>query len=196
LMKQIKFKKTEMELNEAYRRVMQWFFSYPTREVNLNDLTKLIRISKSTANKVVLRLGREGFLEVKELGKVWRISCNQQHSYNTTRKIAYNLELIFESGIIDAILHWPSEIQNPRSIILFGSYRKGDDTETSDIDVAVETLGNEEIKIIELGIINKLGYRRRVKVNILKFTRNKIDMNLFTNIVNGICLYGLLEARP
>ena len=173
--------------------MLYWFFSYPTKEISLNDLTKLVNISKSTANKVVKQLAQEEFLTLNQLGGIWRISCNQQHPYNTTRKIAYNLELISESGIIEAIL---ANFSNPRSITIFGSYRKGDDVETSDIDFAVETLDNEEVKIFNLGKIPQLGYRHNINVNILKFTRNKIDLNLFANIVNGIVIYGFLEARP
>jgi len=193
-MEKIKFKKTRiLELNDAYLKVMCWFFSYPTQEISLNDLVELVNISKTTAKKVVNRLLKEEFLARDILGRMWRIKCNQKHPFNMTRKIAYNLQLIYESGIIDGILN---SISNPRSMILFGSYRKGDDTENSDIDIAVETLDDEEVKIENVGIIPSLGYRKDVKVNILKFSRNKIDLNLFTNIANGIVLYGLLEVHP
>ena len=121
-MKTIKFKKTRIiELNNAYYRVLYWFFSYPNKEVSLNDLVQLTSISKTTAHLVVTRLLKEEFLTVDILGGMWRIQCNQRHPFNTTRKIAYNLELVYESGIIDGILN---TISNPRSIILFGSYRK------------------------------------------------------------------------
>ncbi len=192
-MKQVKFKKTEfLEINDAYRKVMYWFFSFPTKEVSLNDITKLAGISKSTANKVVTQLANEGFLKISPLGKIWRISCNQQHIFNTMRKIPYNLELIYGSGIIGAVL---KNTENPRAIVLFGSYRKGDDTDNSDIDIAVETFDDEEIKILDLGNVPILGYRQNVKVHLVKFARNRIDLNLFTNIANGIVLYGLLEVR-
>ncbi|MBI2549310.1 nucleotidyltransferase domain-containing protein [Candidatus Woesearchaeota archaeon] len=192
-MKPVKFKKTELiELNEAYKKTLYWFFSYPTKEVSLNDLTKRVNISKTTANTVVRQLATEGFLKINKLGNIWRITCDQQHPYNMTKKIAYNLELIYEAGIIEAIL---SLFENPVSIALFGSYRKGDDTDQSDIDIAVETLDNEEPTVIKIGTIQQFGYRKNVNVNILKFSRNKIDINLFANLVNGIVLYGFLEAR-
>ncbi len=193
-MQQVQFKKVEIvELNDAYRKVLYWFFSYPTREVSLNDLTKLANISKTTANKVITQLQKEGFLKVTTLGNIWRILCIQQHDFNTIRKIPYNLELIYASGIIQAVL---KNIENPRTIILFGSYRKGDDVDNSDIDIAVETFDNQEVKIFELGTLPLLGYRKNVKVNLLKFSRNKIDLNLFANIANGIVIYGFLEAMP
>ena len=193
-MKQAKFKRTgPLELREGYRKATYWFFAYPTREVSLNDLTRLVEISKTTANKTVLQLADEGFLKMDLLGNVWRISCNQKHPFNTTRKIPYNLELVYESGVIEEVL---KAIPSLRSIILFGSYRKGDDIETSDLDIAVETLDDEDVAISHLGTIPQLGYRKNVKVNLLKFSRNKIDLNLFSNIVNGIVLYGFFEARP
>ncbi len=181
------------DLNEAYNRVMRLFFSRPTREASLNDITSAAGVSKSTANRVVKQLAREGFLKVEKLGKLWRIRCDQQHPYNTTRKIAFNLEAIFGSGVIEAVL---SRFQNPRAVILFGSYRKGDDIETSDIDIAVETFGDNDVKIIDIGKVPLMGYRRNVKVEVLQFSRNRIDLNLFSNLANGIVLYGFLEARP
>lgn len=181
------------ELKEAYPKVLLWFFAYPTREIGLNDLSETLKISKTTAHKIVGQLVKEGFLKKEVLGKIWRISCNQDHVYNYSKKIAYHLMLIYESGLIKKV---KKIIQNPRAIILFGSYRKGDDTEKSDIDLAVEVLGNEDLKIENIGVIKKFGYRYTVPVNLYIFSRNKIDLNLFANIANGIVLEGFLEVRP
>ena len=181
------------ELKEAYPKILLWFFAYPTREIGLNDLSEALVISKTTAHRIVEQLVKEGFLKKEVLGKIWRISCNQNHVYNYSKKIAYNLILIYESGIIKKIR---KVIQNPRAIILLGSYRKGDDTEISDIDIAVEVLGNENLKIENIGTIKKFGYRNNVPVNLHIFSRNGIDLNLFANIANGILLEGFLEVRP
>ncbi len=193
-MKPIKFKKTNfLEVNEAYNNILHWFFACPTKEVSLTDLTTLTKVSKTTANRIVTQLKKEGFLKIIHLGNTWRISCNPNHPYNIERKIAYNLQLVYESGTLSEVI---KHFGSPRSIILFGSYRKGDDIDSSDLDIAVEMLDNEETRIFELGIIPQLGYRKNVRVNILKFTRNKVDLNLFANLANGIILYGFLEARP
>lgn len=194
----IKFKKIELlEQNEAYIKVMQWFFSYPLLPISLTDLAKETGISKKTATSIVLRFLEEGFLIKEEIGKAWRISCNQKHIYNLTKKISYNLSLIYqvlyEAGVINEI----AEIAgNPKAIILFGGYRKGDDTDKSDIDLAVEVAGNEELKIVNLGNLPQLGFRKNIPVNLYIFSRNKIDLNLFANIANGIVIAGFLEVRP
>lgn len=173
-------------------KVQSFYFDYPTKEFSLNDLCSILKISKTTANSVVQQLIKEGFLKREITGKLWRISCNQQHPYNTTRKVSYHLSLIYESGIIEYV---HDTIPNARSIILFGSYRKGDDTQESDIDIAVEVLSDEDIKIKEIGKIT-IGYRKEVPVNLHIFSRNKVDLNLFANIANGIALEGFLEVRP
>jgi predicted nucleotidyltransferase len=181
------------ELSDAYEKVLRWFFAYPLTEFSLTDLCKHVQISKTTANTVVRILVEEEFLTLKQVGNIWRIRCNQNHSFNITKKIPYNLELVYFSGIISAILE---QIPNTRCIVLYGSYRKGDDVETSDIDIAVEVLDNMENTMIELGIISQIGYRHNIKVNVLKFTRQNINLNLFVNIANGVVLYGTLEVKP
>ncbi|MBS3093524.1 nucleotidyltransferase domain-containing protein [Candidatus Pacearchaeota archaeon] len=161
--------------------------------MSLNDLASQLSISKTNARTIVLQLVEEGFLSLKELGRLWRISCNKSHFFNYTIKIAYNIENIYESNILGEIR---KVIPNSRAIILFGSYRKGDDTEKSDIDIAVEVIDNEDLRINQLGIIHEIGFRKNVPVNLHIFSRNKIDLNLFANIANGILLDGFLEVRP
>lgn len=188
-----KIKKTELiELNEAYQKVLIWFFSFPDLEIGLNDLSEELRISKTTAKKIVNQLIKEDFLKREILGRIWRISCNKDHIYNYSKKIAYNLTMVYESEIIE---HIHKLIKNSKAIILFGSYRKGDDNDKSDIDIAVEVEDNKEQEILEIGIIPKFGHRKEVMVTLHKFSRNKVDLNLFSNIANGIVLEGFLEVR-
>lgn len=188
------YKADIFELNEAYRKCLFWFFSYPNKEMSLNDLATNLEISKTTARKIVFQLIEDGFLVKEELGKVWRIFVNRNHFYNRTIKICYHLEHIYLNlpWIMQEIY---KSYPNPLAVVLFGSYRKGDDDENSDIDIAIEILDNNNIQIKELGIISQLGYRKNVKINLHIFSRNKIDLNLFNNIANGIVLDGFLEVR-
>lgn len=180
-----------LELTAAYERVMQWFFAYPTREIGLSDLAEALNISKTTAHNAVKMLEQEGFLIVEVLGRVWRISCNTQHTYNYTRKVAYHLRLLYETNCLEAI---HALIPNPKAIVLFGSYRKGDDVEKSDIDIAVEVADTQRLDIVELGVIPQFGFRKDVVVNLHIFSRERTEPNLFANIANGIVLEGFLEV--
>ncbi|MDP1729475.1 MAG: nucleotidyltransferase domain-containing protein [archaeon] len=191
--RELKLKKVEqLELNQGALSVLHWFFAYPEVKITLTELSKELGISKKTASRVVTDLAKKNFLIVEQIGRSWRIHCNIQHPYNRIYKIGQNLSLVYSSGIIEEIY---GLIGNPKAIILFGSYRKGDDIGTSDLDIAIEILGNEDLRILNLGTIAQLGFRKNVQVNLHIFSRNKIDLNLFANITNGIVLDGFLEAR-
>lgn len=183
----------QLEQNWGVLSVLYWFFAYPEVKTTLSELAKELGISKKTASKVVTDLAKEEFLIVEQIGKAWGIHCNIQHHYNRTIKIGYNLSTVYSSGIIQEVYNL---VGNPKAIILFGSYRKGDDIGSSDLDIAVEIVGNSDLEIKHIGNLAKLGFRKNVPVNIHVFTRNKIDLNLFANIANGIVLDGFFEVRP
>ncbi|MFB6246896.1 MAG: nucleotidyltransferase domain-containing protein [Candidatus Pacearchaeota archaeon] len=193
--KKIKQKRDSEFLKEAEARskVMYWFFAYPSKSFSLNDLVQNLEVSKTTVNRVVKDLIKEGFLEKEEIGKTWKINCNRQHPFNEDVKIPYNLSLVYQSGIVDAIYDlYPSA----KAIVLFGSYRKGDDNSESDLDIAVELLDDEPLEVQNLVELAEFGYRKNVPVNLHMFSRNKVDLNVFCNIANGIVLSGFLEVRP
>ena len=178
---------------DAIVKLQYWFFAFPTESFSLNDLVDALGIAKTTANRIVTELIKIGFLKKEVFGKIWRISTDKAHRFHLTRKVPFHLQLIYES---DILLHIREEIQGIRSITLFGSYRKGDDTEESDLDIAVEVVDDRDVEVTQLGIMKKLGYRENVPVNLHIFSRNHIDLNLFANIANGIVLEGFLEVRP
>lgn len=177
----------------SFLKIMHWFFDYPEKEMSLSDLSSVTGVPKARASKIVSSLVKQGFLMREILGKIWRISCNQNHAYNTSIKVPSHLSYIYHSGILQEVAR---RFPGARAIILFGSYRKGDDMDTSDIDIAVEVLGNVPLTIEPLMKLPRIGYRKNVQVNIHVFSRKRIDINLFTNIANGIILYGLLEVKP
>ena len=179
--------------DEHTQKIIAWFFAFPDAEMSLNELSEALKMSKITANAAVVQLQKTEFIKIKNIGGTWQISCNKQHTYNFTKKIAYNLAQIYNSKIIEEV---HKKIPHAKAIILFGSYRKGDDTEKSDIDIAVEVSGNETLKIKELMILPTFGYRKNVQVNLHVFSRKHTDINLFSNIANGIILEGFLEVKP
>ena len=68
-------------IKDAYYKVLHWFFAYPTKHFTLNELAKQLQISKITANQIVTKLIKKDFLRKEVLGRLWRISANQNHFY-------------------------------------------------------------------------------------------------------------------
>ena len=182
-----------VEESGAYQKALRWFYDYPDKEISLSELCTNIGVSKTAGNKAVTKLEKEGFLIKKIFGRVWAIKADRTHPYFRIGKLPIHLDGILRSGIVEEVLN---RIPQARAIILFGSYRTGEDGSTSDIDIAVEVIGNQDPHTIELGVISEFGYRKQVKVNLLVFSRNRIDISLFNNIANGIVLQGFLEVRP
>ena len=72
--------------------------------------------------------------------------------------------------------------------------KKGEDDEDSDIDISVEVHGGIETGTFEYEEFAEVEKILKRKISIHVFNRKKIDSNIFTNIANGIVLYGLLEV--
>src|SRR3989338_497351 len=133
---------------ETINKVLYWFFAYPSREIGLSDLANETKIAKTTANRIVRNMEKAGVLEVTRIGKVWRIKVNQENGLYRQMKVAYNVGRIYREELKERILEY---MPNPQTIVLFGSCRYGTDTEKSDIDIAVEVIGDGEMQIIEIG---------------------------------------------
>jgi len=172
--------------------VMSLFFKYPGIEFALSEVARKTKISKATVSKIIANLKKCGFVEVINLGVVYRIRANTENWIYQREKIAHNFASIYRSNIVEFLV---KEFNNPKCIVLLGSFRKGEDDKDSDVDIAVEVSGK-----IETGIFNYDEFRefedivgRKVAVHV--FNRKKITNNVFTGIANGIVLYGLLEVH-
>ena len=78
--------------------------------------------------------------------------------------------------------------------MLFGSYRKGEDGDGSDIDIAVEVPEGAKTGIFHFEELAAFEKAMERKVTVHAFGRKDIDENLFVSIANGIVLYGFLEV--
>ena len=95
-----------------------------------------------------------------------------------------NLRQLYESGLIDFL---EKEFAGA-TIILFGSYARGEDTTSSDIDIAV--IGRKE-KYLKLTEFEKT-LERTIFLNFYHSFK-EIHKNLKENIFNGIVLIGGVE---
>lgn len=178
---------------------------YPYMDFTLSEIARKAHVSKSMASSIIQKMKKEEFIILEEIGeKMWRIRANIENPHFKEWKILNNLSLIFESPIIGFL----SEHFNPKAIILFGSFRWGEDGRDSDIDIAVEVLEDKELEIISLKKLAKRlkdmkfskgaerfekDIERNVQVHI--FNKKHINTNLFNSIANGIVLDGFLEVR-
>ena len=179
-------------IQNALQRVLEVLFRYPEKEFSLSDLAKEAGVAKPHIGAILTSLEQLGFITITRLTKIWRIKANQQSRNFIKSKIIYNLNFIYQSGLIEFLTE---HFGNPKSIILFGSFRRGEDFSASDIDIAIETDETEEYKTIGLRILSDFEREIGRKIQIHLFTRKDIDVHVFNNIANGIVLSGFLEVK-
>lgn len=174
---------------------------YPFNSFTLSEIAQKVGISKSTASRVLTQLQKEGFITIGQIANLWRVQFNINNPQAIGTKMGMNLIAIYNARIADYVIF---KFGTPKAIMLFGSYRKGEDGPDSDIDIAIEISEERELEIISLEKFKddasialkewEKSAERKIKLHF--FHRKHIDQNLFINIANGILLYGLLEVNP
>ena len=190
----IVLKKNLMLYQETARnKVLEILLKFPDREFSLSDLAKEAGVAKANIGKILEDLQELEFIQITKLSKIWRIKSNQQNQFFVRSKIVYNLNFVYQSGMIEFLVDY---FKNPKSIILFGSFRNGEDLSNSDIDLAVEIEETKEYETFNLKELSEFERSINKKIQIHLFNRKCIDAGLFNNIANGIKLFGFLEVKP
>ena len=174
------------------QRVLGILYLYPDREFSLSGLARGAHVAKSNIAPMLRKLEKGGIIVIVRLSTIWRIRANQDSRSFIHGKIGYNLGMLYQSGLIEALEDF---FHNPPAIILFGSFRKGYDISSSDIDIAIE---NPELSGHSIGMLEEFAgfekiFKRRIQIH--QFNRESVDASVFSNIVNGIVLSGFLEFR-
>lgn len=198
-------KKNEQSLDKesGIRRVLNELMLSPNDEFSLSELAEKAGISKPNMGGILKQLQEKGLVQISKLATIWRIQANTQNWEFRKRKIATNISGIYESGVVEFLAN---TFNNPKAIILFGSFRRGEDGTNSDIDIAIEDEKKEGILSTSLDDLLKTEEekqalrqyesqtRRRIQIHF--FNRKKVDQNVFKNIANGVVLWGFLEVKP
>jgi len=180
-------------VQNSIQRVLEVLFQRPEQEFSLSDLAKEAEVAKSHIGEILAQLERLGFITVVKLTKIWRIKANQQSENFLKSKIVYNLNFIYQSGLVEFL---NEHFGSPKAIVLFGSFRRGEDFSTSDIDIAIETDETGEYRTVGLQILS--GFEKEInrKIQLHLFNRKNVDTHVFSNIANGILLSGFLDVKP
>ncbi|MEK6913106.1 MAG: nucleotidyltransferase domain-containing protein [Nanoarchaeota archaeon] len=161
--------------------------------LNQRDIAKTLKVSPTAVSKALPLLEKEKLIEVKRLNKINLLSIkfNRDSQIAINLKKLENLKLIYESELLDFL----NDAFLGCTIILFGSYSKGEDINMlfpeghkSDIDIAV--IGMRDKKI-DLTKFEKL-LEREININFYESWKI-IDQHLKNNILNGVILHGGVE---
>ena len=172
--------------NCSILKIAKVFFQEPTTAHYLKEISKKAQLAHTSVSKHLKELIKQDIIEVKSEKKgkrnfpVYHAKMNE--TFKRYKRI-HNLYVFEDSKIIPYL----KDNCMPRSMTLFGSFAKGEDTEDSDIDIFIES----KEKPIKLEV-----YKRKLKRKIqlhFKENFNEYPKELKNNILNGIVFQGYRE---
>lgn len=176
----------KQELTVLQQEILRLLFVKAGMSLNQRGIARILEVTQPAVIKALPKLEEEGLINVKqdEDSKRWSIELNRDNHKVIQLKRVDNLRQIYSSGLADFL---EKEFAGA-TIILFGSYSKGEDTTTSDIDIAV--IGRKEKKL-DLTIFDKT-LERTILVNFYPSFK-EVHKHLRENLFNGIVFAGGVE---
>lgn len=176
----------KQELTTLQQEILRLLFVKAGMSLNQRGIARMLEVTSPAVMKAIPKLEEEGLVNVKqdEDSKRWSIELNRDNHKVIQLKRVDNLRQVYNSGLADFL---EKEFAGA-TIILFGSYSKGEDTTTSDIDIAV--IGRKEKKI-ELTSFDKT-LERTIFINFYPSFK-EVHKHLRENLFNGIVLAGGVE---
>ncbi len=176
----------------AKNKIIEVLFRYPEKEFSLSDLAREAGVAKANIGKILEEFQEVGLISIEKLSKIWRIKANQTNWLYVRSKIVYNLNFVYKSGLVEFLVDY---FKNPKAVVLFGSFRKGEDLSNSDIDIAIESDEFKEYQSMGLRELAEFEQIIGRRIQIHLFSRENVDIEVFNNIANGILLWGFLEVK-
>ncbi|MFH0869065.1 MAG: nucleotidyltransferase domain-containing protein [archaeon] len=176
----------KLKLTNLQREILGLLFVKAGVQLNQRQIAKSLGVSQPAVVKALPKLEEADLIKISQdkESKRWAIELNRDNHRVVHLKRADNLKQVYESGLADFL---EKEFAGA-SVILFGSYSKGEDMVNSDIDIAV--VGRKE-KDVDLSDFEKtLG--RQIIINFYE-SFGKIHKHLKENLCNGIMLAGGVE---
>ena len=166
-------------------KILNLFFENSNKEFYIREIARVIKIHPNTVMKQVNFLVKEGLLIRKKTKVTVQISANIENPKFIYYKRINNLKKIYDSGVIEYLIE---KFNHPEAIVLYGSYSKGEDTEKSDIDIAIVTKRSIELDLTE--------FEKKLKksIHLIDIIPSKAQKEFINNLINGITLYGNLSV--
>ena len=176
----------KLELTNLQQKILRLLFVRVGTSLNQRQIAKYLKVTQPAVMKAIPSLEKQNLIKMQQdkETKRWSIELNRENHKVMHLKRVDNLKQIYESGLADFL---EKEFAGA-TIILFGSYSRGEDIINSDIDIAV--IGRSD-KLIGLTNYEK-NLERKININFYDSFKN-IHKHLKENLCNGIMLVGGIE---
>jgi len=177
--------KVKLLKDRVLEKIFRKIFEDPSKAHYVRELAVEAGVSPNSVINVVKKLEKEGLVTREVKKHIVEIKANVENYKFITQKRVFNLASIYSSGIVEFLV----KEYNPKAIALFGSYSRGEDVKGSDIDIAVIT---DKTEVGDLAAFEK-PLNKKVHISLVQY--NKISDEFYTNLINGIVLFGYLDKK-
>lgn len=176
----------KQKLTRLQQEIIRLFFIKAGKDLNQRRIANYLKVSQTAVAKALPFLEEQKLIKIEQdiESKRWSVELNRDNYKTMQLKRIDNLRQIYESGLADFL----EQKFAGATIILFGSYSKGEDTLTSDIDIAVVGRKSKEAVFTDF---NKM-LEREIRINFYDSFK-RIHRNLKENLFNGFILSGGVE---
>ncbi len=174
---------SKVKFTRLQDRIMDFLFKNPTTSFMGKEIADKLKVSKTAVSKAIDNLVKSR-LVVVEKRVILSIKLNRENKELFELKRIYNLRNIYSNKLVEKLsADFPGS-----SLVLFGSYSFGDDTEESDIDLAIIGYGPKKLELSKF----ENNFQRKIQLHFFNDFK-KIDKNLKESIINGIVLKGAIQ---
>jgi predicted nucleotidyltransferase len=179
--------KYKPELTNLQQGILKFLFSRPESSFNMIRLSQFLEVSQPAIKKAMPLLEKNNFIKLSrdKESKRYSITLNRDNSEIIYLKRANNLERIYLSKLHSFLY----DLFPGTTIILFGSYSRGEDSESSDIDIAIVGMSEKDINLSKF----QKEMDRNISLHFYNSFKDIKDENLKNNILNGIVLSGSVK---
>jgi len=176
----------KLNLTTLQQEILRVLFIKAGVPLNQRQIANLLEVTPPAVMKALPYLEKQNLIKTEQdkETKRWSIELNRSNHKVRQLKRADNLKLFYESGLADFL---EKEFAGA-TIILFGSYSRGEDIINSDIDVAI--IGRKDKRIYLANYEKTL--ERKINLNFYESFRT-IHLHLKENLGNGIIIVGGVE---
>lgn len=176
----------QMAKKSIKTKIAEYFYLNPAVKLRVRQIERQVKVPLPSAIKYAKELEKERILKSEIIANIKIYSANRTSNNYLLEKKFFNLKQLHHSNLI---IYLVEKYHNP-SLILFGSYSRGEDLEESDIDIYVETASKKKINLDKFE--NKL--QRKVQLFTYKNIKSIKNKDLANNIINGSLLNGFVEV--
>ncbi len=174
---------------ESTFAVAERIFNYPNKTFHVRMLAEETRLSTTAVVRSLEELEHFRIIIVEQTPLTKNIKADLNSDAYTFYKTIFNLYRLKRYGFVDELVR----VYAPETIVLFGSFAKGEDIEESDIDIMILNAHQSVGVALENIKDYKQEFCRNINLHFL-WSLEKSSNEFRNAAANGIVLYGYLKV--